>query len=119
MKFIEEVVEIISSQQKDKKEYSAVYQVGEQLKDIAKAIPGAAELLLNDLKIPEMSIGAAAKKIKERADEIHKSTKGGCVCVPPSEAHRILCEFYGIPNSETFTNLNRKPKRRVRLADFM
>lgn len=122
MNCINRVIEIITEQQTGKEKYSPVYQAGEQLKDIAKNIPGAAEILFNDLTIPEMSIAAAEKKIKARADEIHKEIKGSGVCVPPDEAHKILCEFYGIPiepNSETFTNLPNKAKKHINLADFM
>lgn len=122
MKEIEQVTEIINRQQEGKAKYSPVYQVGEQLKSIAKTVPNAAEILLNDLAVPEMSIEAAEKKIKARADEIHKEIKGNGACVPPDEAHKILCEFYGIPietNSETFTNLTEKPKKHINLVDFM
>lgn len=122
MNYIDKVTEIITKQQSGKEKYSPVYQAGEQLKDIAKNIPGAAEILFNDLSVPEMSIEAAEKKIKARADEIHKEISGNGACVPPDEAHKILCGFYGIPiesNSETFTNLNNRTKRHINLADFM
>lgn len=122
MKNTERVTEIINRQQEGKAKYSPVYQAGEQLKNIARTVSGAAEILLNDLTVPEMSIAEAEKKIKARADEIHKEIKGSGACVPPNEAHKILCEFYGIPieaNSETFTNLAEKPKKHINLADFM
>lgn len=122
MDYISKAIEMINRQQEGKAKYSPVYQVGEQLKDIAKTIPGAAEILTNDLTVPEMSIAEAEKKIKARADEIHKEIKGSGACVPPDEAHKILCEFYGIPiepNSETFTNLPNKDKKHINLADFM
>ncbi len=122
MKDIDRATEIINRQQEGKAKYSPVYQVGEQLKDIARTVSGAAEILINDLTVTEMSIAEAEKKIKARADEIHKKINGNGACVPPNEAHKILCEFYGIPveaNSETFTNLTEKPKKHINLADFM
>lgn len=68
-KLINEVIRKIESQQKGK-EGTAVYGVGEQLKDICRTTPGAAELVLRDLDVEEMSIDKCEKKIKERADEL-------------------------------------------------
>lgn len=86
-------IALIEAQQKGK-ENTAVWYVGEQLKEMAEADPVAAELLEKDLEIPEMSIMAAEKKIEEYA-RAHK--KGNCGVCPPKEAERILREFYGLP----------------------
>ena len=97
-KLINEVVQKIDLQQKGK-EGTAVYGVGEQLKDICRTTPGAAELVLRDLDVEEMSIDKCEKKIKERADELHKKKGGSSVCVTPAEADGIIRKFYGIPDN--------------------
>lgn len=97
-KLINEVIRKIESQQKGK-EGTAVYGVGEQLKDICRTTPGAAELVLRDLDVEEMSIDKCEKKIKERADELHKKKGGSSVCVTPAEADGIIRKFYGIPDN--------------------
>lgn len=94
-KLINEVTLKISAQQKGKEGYAA-YGVGEQLKDICRTTPGAAELVLHDLDVEEMSIDKCEKKIKERADELHKKKGGSSVCVTPAEADGIIRKFYGI-----------------------
>ena len=76
---------------------SAIWMVGEQLKDMARREPESAELLDKDLDIPEMSIQQAEKKIKAYADA-HKT--GSFACVTPVEAERILREFYGLTAGE-------------------
>lgn len=91
---IKEVENKISAQQG--KEPTAIWGAGEQLKDICRTIPGAAELVLKDLDVPEMSLKECEKKIHARADEIHKKIKGQSVCITPMEAEKIIREFYGI-----------------------
>ena len=85
--------EKIEGQQKRVKERSAVWMVGEQLKDMLRMEPELEELLDRDLDVPEMSIAAAEKKIKAFADA-HK--QGGFSCVTPAEAEKILRNFYGL-----------------------
>ena len=86
---LNEIIKKINEQQKAHKPHTPVFYVGEQLKDICAAIPEARELVNRDLDIPEMSIDKCEEKIKAFA-----KTHGGCT--PPGEAHRIICEFYGI-----------------------
>lgn len=86
---LNEIIKKINEQQKAFKPHTPVFYVGEQLKDICAAIPEARELVNRDLDIPEMSIDKCEEKIKEFA----KTHEG---CTPPGEAHRIICEFYGI-----------------------
>ena len=85
------VFEKIAAQQG--KERTAVWMVGEQLKEICEREPRAAELVLQDLDIPEMSLANCEKKIKAFADN-HKT--GNFACVIPSEAEKIIREFYGL-----------------------
>ena len=94
---IQQVIKAIEEQQKGK-ENTAVYMVGEQLKDICRDNPNAAELVLQDLRNEEMSIDKCEKQIKKYADS-HK--KGNFACVPPDVAEKIICEFYGIHKTET------------------
>ena len=70
---------------------------GEQLKDILREEPALAELVAQDLEKKDMSIAACERKIKARADEIHKTAKGSGVAVSPWEADGIIRKFYGLP----------------------
>lgn len=76
------------------KERTPVWMVGEQLKDMLRAEPRLAEIVAQDLEIKEMSLAECEKKIKAFADK-HKT--GSFSCVIPSEAERIIREFYGLP----------------------
>lgn len=88
-------LEKITAQQP--KERTPVWMVGEQLKDMLRAEPHLAELVAQDLDVPELSLAQCEKKIKAFADA-HK--KGGFSCVIPSEAERIIREFYGLPDRQ-------------------
>ena len=89
-----EAIKAIEAQQAAVEERSPQWMVGEQLKDICRREPRSAELLLQDLKVENMNITAAEKKIKAYAD---KHRTGNSACVTPSEADRILRKFYGLP----------------------
>lgn len=97
MGYLEEALRAIEAQQKEVKERSPQWMVGEQLKDICRAEPASAELIAQDLAAKEMSITEAEKKIKAFADK-HKT--GNFACVMPMEADRILREFYGLPKRD-------------------
>lgn len=86
-------IELIEKQQKGI-EHTAPWMVGEQLKEICRREPKAAELLYQDLQNPDLSLAEAEKKIKAWADK-HKT--GNFACVPPNQAEQILRTFYGIP----------------------
>lgn len=96
MGFYEEAERAITALQGE--EHTAVWMVGEQLKDIIRDRPDWAELVANDLKVKEMDLAACEKKIKAYADK-HKT--GNFACVPPAEAERIICEFYGLHREKT------------------
>lgn len=89
------VFEKIEAQQG--KERTAVWMVGEQLKDIIRNSPRLQEIVEQDLEVKEMSLAACEKKIKEFADK-HKT--GNFACVIPSEAEKIIREFYGLSEVE-------------------
>ena len=116
---LNEIIKKINEQQKAFKPHTPVFYVGEQLKDICTAIPEARELVNRDLDIPEMSIDKCEEKIKEFAE-----ANGGCT--PPGEAHRIICEFYGIPQGDKQISIESTPpspspanKNHVDLASFL
>lgn len=85
------VFEKISAQQGA--ERTAVWMVGEQLKDMIRNDVRAQEIVSQDLDIPEMSLAECEKRIKAYADS-HKT--GNFACVTPIEAENIIREFYGI-----------------------
>ena len=92
------VFEKIESFQKGLEE-TDVYMVGQQLKDICRREPECAPLVLADLDNSDMSLKAAAGKIKAWADAKKKEKKAKCVCVPPDVAEGILRKFYGLPDT--------------------
>lgn len=96
MEKIKEAVDAIKAQQKGLKKGSPAWCVGEQLKDMCRSIPGAAELVAQDMTVKEMGIVEAEKKIRAAADDYHKKNGGSIGFVSPMEADRILREFYGI-----------------------
>jgi hypothetical protein len=89
---LNKAIEMIEAQQP--KERTAVWMVGEQLKDMLRNEPQLAELVAQDLQQEAMSLAQCEKKIKAFADG-HKT--GSFACVIPSEAERIIREFYGLP----------------------
>lgn len=88
---LETAMERITAQQGT--ERTPVWMAGEQLKDILRHEPHLAELVVQDLENQEMSLTECEKRIKAFADK-HKT--GGFACVIPSEAERIIREFYGL-----------------------
>lgn len=105
----------ISSQQSGLDEYDPVYQVGEQLKEIACESESNAELVLKDLDNPEMSIESAEKLIEKFASN-HRNGKKGCT--PPSAADKILRELYGLPSKDSKPQAPAEP-RIVSLESFL
>lgn len=77
------------------KERTAVWMVGEQLKDIIRDDPRRQELVEKDLEGPGMSLAECEKKIKVYADS-HKPKNANCFCVSPAEAEEIIRAFYGL-----------------------
>ena len=92
------VFEKIEAQQKGL-EGTDAYMAGQQLKEICRREPECAQLVLTDLDNPDMSLKAAAGKIKEWADARRKETKARCVGVPPDVAEGIIRKFYGLPDA--------------------
>lgn len=93
----DKVVRLIEMQQKGR-ENSAVFFVGEQLKEIAEREEKSCELLARDLEIPEMSIEKAEAEIKAYSDKNRGSHRS--FCVSGRIADGILRKFYGLPKIE-------------------
>lgn len=111
----QEAISAIEAQQP--KNRSAVWMVGEQLKDMIRDSEAAAEILLTDLREnKEMTLAAAEKKIAERAK---KNKVGNCGCVTPAEAEGILREFFGLPGREEQETRRKEERKVVDLADFL
>lgn len=107
------VFEKIEAQQKGL-ENTPAYYVGEQLKEICRRSPKAAELVLQDLDVKNMDLKSAERKIHDYADK--NRGKSNTFCVPPDVAERILREFYGISEDVPES----KPDiGRINLEDFL
>lgn len=117
MSVLETAIKKIEAQQP--KIRNAVWGVGEQLKDLLRAEPELAEIVSQDLDVAAMSLAACEKKIKERADAIHKSGGGNSVFIRPEEAEEIIRHFYGLPpRGETPQPEAKKRGEVIRLDDF-
>ncbi len=87
----------IEAQQAKAEQYSTVWTVGEQLKDMLRREPQHAELIAQDLDNAGMSIAECEKKIKAKADEIHRKLHGSGVGFSMYEVEEIIRKFYGLP----------------------
>lgn len=108
MKYLEEAIRKIEASQP--KEQNAVWCVGEQLKDILREDPQLAELVCQDLDNPEMKLEMCEALIKARADELHKKSGAGSVCITPKEAETIIRKFYGLEDRKAGTAEHQKSK---------
>ena len=107
------VFEKIEAQQG--KDRTAVWMVGEQLKDMIRRDERLQEIVAQDLDVQEMSLAACEKKIKEYADK-HKT--GNFACVIPSEAEKIIREFYGLGEAAEAPAQVQAPTAAVDLGSF-
>ncbi len=117
----EELLRKVSEQQQGK-EFTDIFMVGEQIKDICRNSNQATELVVADLDVPEMSLERCAAKIKEEADRLHKEKRGACICIPPDVAEGIIKKFYGIPedSAECRTqSAEQASDNIIRLEDFI
>lgn len=107
---------IVAIEKQQPKERTPVWMVGEQLKDMLRNEPELAELVREDLENKGMALAECEKKIKAFADK-HKS--GDFSCVIPSEAERIIREFYGLPERGTKPGQKAPSGKVLDLADFL
>lgn len=115
------VLDKITAQQNQHRKGSAPWCVGEQLKDILRAQPEAADLVAQDLDQKGMGIADCEKKIAAFAKSNSQGSVGFC---GPADADRIIREFYGLPaRREAAVPAAAAPaptrRRTIRLADFM
>lgn len=121
---LKKALDVIRNQMNKLDEYHPARMVGMQLQDILRRCPGAAAIVLQDMQGKGFSLTDCEKKIKAKADEIHKK-RGGNVAIPPHIAEAIIREFYGITEfapetAEEKPETPEKPaKKLLRLADFM
>ena len=122
---LQNALDKITAQQGKHKQGSAPWCVGEQLKDILRAQPEIAELVVHDLDQAGMSLADCEKKIAAFAQDHRQGSVGFC---GPADADRIIREFYGLPaRSETTYPIapagtqTAAPARRkiIRLEDFL
>lgn len=113
MNYLDEAVKAITALQG--KERTAVWMVGEQLKDMIREHPEWAELVAQDLKVKEMDLAACEKKIKAHADK-HKT--GSFACVTPVEAEEIICKFYGLKKRDDEPAKDKPKGKSIDLADY-
>lgn len=115
----------IAAQQAKHRQGSAPWCVGEQLKDILRAQPEAADLVARDLDQTGMGLADCEKKI---ADFAQKNKQGNVGFCGPADADHIIREFYGLPErSKTPSPIApagtqaAAPTRRkiIRLEDFL
>lgn len=116
------VLDKITAQQSQYKKGSATWCVGEQMKDILRAQPDAADLVAQDLEQKGMGIADCEKKIAAFAKSNTQGNVGFC---GPADADRIIREFYGLParREEATAPAAAAPaparRRTIRLADFL
>lgn len=69
-------VTLIEAQQAALNPYDPAFMVGEQLKEMCRRIPGAAELIAQDVEREGMRLVDAEGMIRKRADEVHAKGRG-------------------------------------------
>ena len=119
---LQNALDKITAQQAKHKQGSAPWCVGEQLKDILRAKPEAADLVARDLDQTGMGLADCEKEI---ADFAQKNKQGNVGFCGPADADRIIRAFYGLPEAPaasfpTPPAAPDAPKRKtIRLADFL
>ena len=96
------------------------YNIGEQLKDIARAEPASAELIDQDLDKEGMALADVAKAFQKYADEENKKSKSKCVCITPLVAEGLIRKFYGLPDRGAVPAVEKsKEENLLDLSDFI
>ena len=123
MTHLQTALDKIAAQQAKHKQSSAPWCVGEQLKDILRAQPETAELVVHDLDQTGMGLADCEKKITAFAKDHRQGSVGFC---GPADADRIIRAFYGLPAAPAApfptspADSSAAPRRKtIRLADFM
>lgn len=111
------VFDKIAAQQRGK-EHTAVWMVGEQLKDIIRDDPRLQELVDKDLDNQGMTLAECEKQIKVFSDK-NKPKGANAFCVSPIEAERIIREFYGLGEVSEGKPAPKPSGSVLSLADFL
>lgn len=85
---------------------SHVYTIGQILMEVARLSERAAELIEQDLAVPEMSLEACGKALKEYARKHQESgcwACGGVSLDADNPAIKVILDFYKIPSAWVFT----------------
>lgn len=80
-------VTLIEAQQAALNPYDPAFMVGEQLKEMCRRIPGAAELIAQDVEREGMRLVDAEGMIRKRADEVHAKGRGTKGSIEKKAAH--------------------------------
>ena len=80
-------VTLIEAQQAALNPYDPAFMVGEQLKEMCRRIPGAAELIAQDVEREGMRLVDAEGMIRKRADEVHAKGRGAKGSIEKKAAH--------------------------------
>lgn len=108
----ERCVDLIAQQQKGH-ERGPVFWLGEQLRDICRMTPGAAELVANDLERKGMGLVDCEKKLAELAQK----NRGQ---IGAEDADGVIREFYGLAAfCEDAAPAAKPAGAGMRLADFL
>lgn len=120
MERLQKALDLIAGQQKQAGTDAPAWFVGQQLADILRGQPDAAQIVAQDLAQRGMGIADCEKKIAEFASKNKKGNVGFC---GPADADRIIREFYGISGAaQPEQAIQPKPARNrkiIRLEDFM
>lgn len=84
---LEQAVTLIEAQQAALNPYDPAFMVGEQLKEMCRRIPGAAELIAQDVGREGMRLVDAEGMIRKRADEVHAKGRGAKGSIEKKAAH--------------------------------
>ena len=114
--YIDQVKEKITEQQKEL-EGTPAFEVGEQLKEICSTSERVAEIVLQDLNNPGMSIRDVEGQLRKYADQHHG--KSNCFCITPGVAEEIIKKFYGIDGIDVPSTEVKADEPFINLEDFI
>lgn len=100
-------IELIERQQGTREKNPHLWMMGEQLKDICRADARAAELVAQDLQVPEMRLDRLQKKFDDYARQ-HKV--GNQSVITPAEGETLIREFFGLGKARDHSTLVAAPE---------
>ena len=91
---------------------SHVYTIGQILMEVARTSERAAELIEQDLAVPEMSLENCGKTLKEYARKHQQDGYWACGGISPdpeNPAIKVILDFYKIPSDWVFEKHSTEP----------